>query len=260
MKFKELPSQEYLLALFDHDGETGILYHKKNRPLDHFSSLGFSKAWHARHAGKRAGGLNTGNGYWYVWLAGWGSALQHRVIWKMLTGRDPHEELDHRDRDRSNNRLDNLRESDRSGNCHNMSEQTHNTSGHKNVWWDKRRECWEIAIMSHRKALTFSGFPTLEEAATAAEEIRLALHGEFAQDAHVLCPDKDNLPDLAKVLEKYRSRLKSTNKSGVSGVNWCKRKEKWWARCSHNGKRLHVGYFDTLEEAAKVLEDYKKNL
>jgi hypothetical protein len=260
IKFKELPSQEYLLALFDHDGETGELFHKKNRPLDHFKNAHGSNIWHAQHAGKRAGSLNKHDGYWYVWVTPDNRVLQHRVIWKMAYGVEPKEEIDHKDRDRSNNRLDNLRESDRSGNCHNVSAQAKNTTGHRNVQWNKRRECWEVVIGCYKKTFTFGGFPTLEEAATAAEEIRLALHGEFAQDARTLCPDKDNLPDLAKVLEKYRSRPRGDNKSGVSGVNWCKRKEKWWARRSHNGKRLHVGYFDTLEAAAKVLEDYKKNL
>jgi hypothetical protein len=260
MKPKELPSQECLIACFDLDEATGVLYHKKHRPLDHFSSTGFSKAWHSRHAGKRAGYLNKGTGYWYIRLYGLGPVLQHRVIWKMVTGREPNKNLDHIDRDRSNNRFDNLREAGRSGNGCNRAAPANNTSGHKNVVWGARYGRWGVVIGANGKGFQFYGFQTLEEAATAAEEIRLALHGEFAQDARTLCPDKDNLPDFAKVLEKYRSRLLKTNTSGVRGVSWHKASGKWRARGMRDKRQTHLGYFDTLEEAAKVLEDYKKNL
>lgn len=43
--------------------------------------------------------------------------------------------------------------------------------------------------------------------------------------------------------------LKKTNTSGFRGVSWDKRKQKWEAYTMHNQKKIHVGYFDTAEEA-----------
>jgi len=44
--------------------------------------------------------------------------------------------------------------------------------------------------------------------------------------------------------------LRSTNKSGVKGVYWNKQSRKWCAQITHNGKQIHLGYFDTIEDAA----------
>lgn len=55
-------------------------------------------------------------------------------------------------------------------------------------------------------------------------------------------------------MSKYK-----TNKSGVSGVFWCKQHEKWRACVNHNKKRYHLGRFESLEEAAKVVSDFRKD-
>jgi len=49
---------------------------------------------------------------------------------------------------------------------------------------------------------------------------------------------------------KRNTALRSDNTSGVKGVYWHKQRRKWQARIRHNGKLMHLGYFDTLEEAA----------
>jgi hypothetical protein len=49
--------------------------------------------------------------------------------------------------------------------------------------------------------------------------------------------------------------LFSNNTSGVKGVNWEKRKEKWQARISINGKRIYLGSFDNFENAVKVRKE-----
>lgn len=40
--------------------------------------------------------------------------------------------------------------------------------------------------------------------------------------------------------------------SGVLGVSWDKQYRRWAARVHHNGKRVRVGYFDTIEEAGEA--------
>lgn len=45
-----------------------------------------------------------------------------------------------------------------------------------------------------------------------------------------------------------RRRHKQT-KSGVKGVNWNPEVKKWVSRCAAKGKRIHIGYFDSLADA-----------
>jgi len=41
----------------------------------------------------------------------------------------------------------------------------------------------------------------------------------------------------------------SHNTSGFLGVYWCKRRQKWVAEIKLRGRKRHLGYFDTAEEA-----------
>ena len=41
----------------------------------------------------------------------------------------------------------------------------------------------------------------------------------------------------------------SKNTSGYKGVHWYKRDKKWQAQIKLNGKKIHLGYFSTPEEA-----------
>jgi len=42
--------------------------------------------------------------------------------------------------------------------------------------------------------------------------------------------------------------------SGIKGVYWHKKKEKWHARLYINKKHTHLGYYSTKEEAAQAIE------
>lgn len=55
------------------------------------------------------------------------------------------------------------------------------------------------------------------------------------------------------------STIRSDSTSGVTGVNWNKRQNKWIARISAEGINYNLGYFATLEEAKQArLEAEKK--
>ena len=56
----------------------------------------------------------------------------------------------------------------------------------------------------------------------------------------------------------------SNSQSGVLGVSWAKRDQRWVAKVCHNGKRITVGSFKTIQEAeaaaiAKRLELFTHN-
>ena len=59
-------------------------------------------------------------------------------------------------------------------------------------------------------------------------------------------------------LKEENTRLKSNNTSGVTGVNWDKRYNKWEARIKKDYKQIHLGYFNDFEDAVKARKDAEK--
>ena len=46
--------------------------------------------------------------------------------------------------------------------------------------------------------------------------------------------------------------ISSRNKSGYKGVNWDKRSNRWRASIFENGLKVHIGYFESLDDAVKA--------
>ena len=98
------------------------------------------------------------NGYVIVW-DGDKRLRAHRVIWKMFNGAIPEgKEIDHINRVRDDNRIENLRLVDRTHNNLNTKLRVDNTSGYKGVCFDKRRGLWYTQFNS--KFVGYSNCPT----------------------------------------------------------------------------------------------------
>lgn len=63
---------------------------------------------------------------------------------------------------------------------------------------------------------------------------------------------KENLRVVSTAQNQMNTVVNIRNTSGVKGVNWDKIENKWYARISVNGKRISIGYFNSLEEAAQA--------
>jgi hypothetical protein len=64
--------------------------------------------------------------------------------------------------------------------------------------------------------------------------------------------------NLRVVCRKVNSRNLSkhkTNKSGVTGVNWNKAKNKWRAYIMVNYKQVHLGLFSSFDDAVKARQE-----
>jgi hypothetical protein len=48
---------------------------------------------------------------------------------------------------------------------------------------------------------------------------------------------------------RFNSSMNKNNTSGFKGINWEKNIKKWRAEIRHNNKKIHIGYFNTKEEA-----------
>ncbi len=148
MKMKELPPVEVLRELLDYNPESGVVTYKK--------SVG------SRKSGDVAGTPAT-RGYLTVKINRSIYKL-HRIVWALHYGTDPANlEIDHIDRNTSNNRIDNLRLTDRSENCFNVGVRINNTSGHIGVSYNKRDKLW-LAKIGKRN---IGYYKTKEEAITA---------------------------------------------------------------------------------------------
>ena len=107
--------QAKLLELLRYEPETGKLFWKERVMPKRRGSA----SWNARYAGKEAGSL-TAAGYLSVVVLG-KTRLVHRVIWVMVTGREP-SAIDHINGCRADNKWANLREASSSENARNQGE------------------------------------------------------------------------------------------------------------------------------------------
>lgn len=84
----------------------------------------------------------------------------------------------------------------------------------------------------------------------------LALNAEVDhENGNGLDCRRSNLRDATHAQnQQNRVRLRQDNVSGVTGVAWDAGHCMWRARISVDGKRLHIGRFDTLGQAAAAVE------
>lgn len=64
----------------------------------------------------------------------------------------------------------------------------------------------------------------------------------------------ENLREATSTQNGANSNIYITNSSGYKGVYWHKGKQKWRAQLKVNGKKITVGQFENIEDAAKAYE------
>jgi hypothetical protein len=162
---------EYASKIFSLDQATGVLTWKRS-----FDSI---------RAGELAGWLQDG----YIRIEVGGRVyFAHNIVWLMTTGEWPEGKLDHRDRQRSNNRFSNLRPATDSQNAANRIKHSNNTTGFNGVKFVKRNAAkglrpYETWIVQNYKCHYLGRFWTAEEAAEAYRAGAERLFGEFARAA-----------------------------------------------------------------------------
>jgi hypothetical protein len=94
----------------------------------------------------------------------------------------------------------------------------------------------------------------------------LWFYGEWPKGEvdHINCDGTDNrivnLREATPTQNSYNRTRRKDNKSGIKGVSWSKRSGRWLAHISHQGKAIHVGLFDTKEQAAAAYAEAAKRL
>ena len=158
-------TQEWLREVLDYDPLTGLFTCLVNR----------RKA----RKGDLAAKPSATSPYLYVSI-GYRRYLAHRLAWFYVHGEWP-PELDHRDRNKKNNVITNLRIATRSQNNYNRGRSIKNTSGFKGVTWHARRNKWQAQIKISKGYKYLGVFETPEAAHAAYVEAAKVGHGGFAR-------------------------------------------------------------------------------
>ena len=106
--------------------------------------------------------------------------LAHRIVWAICHGELPPVQIDHKDNDPLNNRIENLRAATSNQNQHNQPKPKNNTSGVKGVSWHKAAGKWSVRVSANNKRINCGLFDDLDLAELVAVEVRNKFHGEYA--------------------------------------------------------------------------------
>lgn len=182
-RIRKLPTLKFLSECFSYNPKTGVLRWKV-RPKAHFTEENFPergwKRFNSTWAGEIAGYVSANVRYRVVGIGEHRNYLVHRIIMKLMTGKEPLATIDHIDGDKFNNRWANLRDATMPEQGGNRVVSRNNTSGYRGVSWvSTGRKHWRAEIMRNGVSRYLGAFTTPEAAAAAYEIAARKIHGRF---------------------------------------------------------------------------------
>lgn len=161
-------SAEYVRERLAYDPDTGALTWLHNPSMP--------SAWNGRWAGKQAGAVD-GTGTRKISIDA-KAYLAHRIAWLHSYGSWPAEQIDHINRDRSDNRLINLRAATCAENLRNTQVRRDSSTGAKGVFVSGARY-YARCRNADGKLVYLGTYPTIEAAKAVRDEFAAREHGEF---------------------------------------------------------------------------------
>ena len=163
-----LPSLKRLRELFSYDSQTGVftrMVATQNGPI-----------------GSVVGGES--GGYIILWVDGV-RYRAHRIAWTMGTDAELSEdlEIDHKNGDKRDNRLCNLRPATSSQNIAAQGPRRNNVSGIRGVNFDAQTGKWRARIEVNKRSISLGRYASFEEATRARLDAEVKYYGEFASQA-----------------------------------------------------------------------------
>ena len=139
--------------LLEYDADTGLFRWKVQR------SNACTKGWFP--------GSKTKVGYYQIRVNN-NLIMAHRLAWYLSTGSWPNKFIDHINENKSDNRLSNLREADKSLNQLNqIKANADSLTGHRGVCFDKQSGKFKAQLVVQGKKVLNKLFTNVEEAAKA---------------------------------------------------------------------------------------------
>ncbi|WP_288804427.1 HNH endonuclease [uncultured Novosphingobium sp.] len=166
-----LPSIDELRHRFTYDHETGIILTRLREGNDPYIL-----SYNRRLANKRVGCIMNA-GYLSIYV-GKLFILGHRIAWALHYGEWPNGEIDHRDGNKLNNAISNLRIATRAQNI--ISRKLRGVSKFKGVTPSMNGKKWRSYIRINGRSVYLGTFEREEAAAEAYLRAALETQGEFA--------------------------------------------------------------------------------
>lgn len=168
---KEYPNKEEIFFLLNYNETTGV-FKWKSRNIH---------SWDKKYAGKEAGYKNK-KGYIQIQILG-SNYMAHRLAWIFVNGSiEGGKEIDHKDCDPSNNKIDNLRTCIRSENVANRRKERFKKSGlPKGVNKQTLSDTYIVNVTKNGKRFYVGSFKTVKDASEAYIKKAQDLFGEFSR-------------------------------------------------------------------------------
>lgn len=157
-------TRENIIRLLDYNPETGIFLWKDDRQCIRAGSVA---------------GFTERKGYRSIKVLN-RTFKAHRLAWFIFYGEWPKDQIDHINRDKSDNRIANLRESSNSSNQWNSGVYSNSTTGYRGVSWHKKSQKYWARIGHQGRRIDIGLFDCPHEAALAFNDAAIKLRGEFA--------------------------------------------------------------------------------
>jgi hypothetical protein len=165
---KQEITQAYVKELFDYDPITGIVTRLKRTTR----KAGSERSINNISLTERAGTVMA-SGYRCIRLHK-KTYREHRLIWLWMTGEMPDHQIDHINRDRSDNRWCNLRKCNNTENQQNRNVSKKSKTGYIGVFLHKNGFTAQIVV--NKKTVYLGRYKTAEEAAEAYKQAKAKYH------------------------------------------------------------------------------------
>ncbi len=163
-------SVEFIRAILDYDPIKGVLRWKKRPDI---STRADRKNGHVA-------GFKNKDGHLVIQIQK-RRYPAHRLIWVLVYGHWPNNDIDHIDGNRSNNKLANLRAATRRENLRNMGKKPFNKSGYKWVSWHKPTNKWVAQVRNNKTNVYLGVFNSPQKAHKRACGYARQIHGIFVR-------------------------------------------------------------------------------
>ena len=152
---QNLLSLDELKSLLHYNVEDGVFTNLTSRKMSRI--------------GQQPGYVDITTGYIQISLKG-KTYRAHRLAWFYVHGEWPVDQIDHIDKNRTNNRIDNLRDVSNQINSTNQNKSKVNTSGVTGVYWSNYDKKWMARIQYNRKKLHLGYFDNKQDAINARKD------------------------------------------------------------------------------------------
>ena len=164
-------SAEFVRSILIYNPNTGLFTWRERTDR--------ARNWNTRNAGFLAGSTHKKRGYVRIQIEKGMHYPAHVLAWLYVHGEWRPDEIDHRNGNRSDNRISELRIATPSQNGINKAMQRNNKSGAVGVHFVQQCGKWEGVITQNRKRIWRHFFDSKEEAAAARAEKARELQNEF---------------------------------------------------------------------------------